>query len=92
MEHVDGRRYPHDANNTAEIYEDKQGNLWVTHQELLECGYINLEDFDVVYLNGEFYELQAHLKKPNAWWIEELDVEKEASENLTETPEIHSGE
>lgn len=89
MEHRDGRRYPHDADNSAEIYEDKHGHLWVTHQELLDCGYINLADFDVVYLNGKFYELQAYMRKPNAWWIEEV---QETAENIAETPQGAQGE
>jgi hypothetical protein len=76
-EHVEGRVIPHDPNNRAKIYQDKRGLLWVTHQELLECGYINLCDFDVVYLNGKFYELQGHSDKANAWWIEEIELPEE---------------
>jgi hypothetical protein len=87
VEHRDGRRYPHDADNEARIYE-KDGQLWVTHEELLKCGYINLADFDVVFLNEKFYELQAHIRRPNAWWIEEIDAEKEAAAAESETSEV----
>lgn len=90
-EHIDGRRYPHDADNEARLYEDRNGRLWVTHEELLKCGYINLSDFDVVYLNGRFYELQAYVRRAGGWWVEEIDPEA-ASEDLAGTPEVHSGE
>lgn len=79
-EHEDGRVYPHDADNTARLYEDKKGNLWVTHEDLLKCGYRLIDDFDIVYLNGKFYELQAHIRKANAWWIEEIIAEGAAPE------------
>jgi len=77
-EHEDGRQYPHDADNHVRIYEDEPGRMWVTHEELLLCGYINISDFDVVYLNGKFYELQAHANKPDSWWIEEIPIGEEA--------------
>lgn len=89
-EHRDGRSYPHDADNEARVYEDKHGQLWVTHEELLNCGYINLADFDVVYLNGRFYELQAYVNRPKAWWIEEIDPEK--AEVPEQAPEVTTGE
>lgn len=66
--------YPHNVDNHARIYEDAQGHLWVTHEELLLCGYVNISDFDVVYLNGKFYELQAHSRKGEAWWIEQIET------------------
>jgi len=91
MEHRDGRRYPHDADNVARVYEDTESRLWVSHEELLQCGYINLADFDIVYLNGKFYELQAHMKRPNAWWVEEVDVEAEAKETSAEAQETTTG-
>lgn len=75
--HVDGRTIPHDPDNTARIYEDKGGRLWVTHEELLECGYRELSDFDIVYLNGTFYELQAHIRESDSWWIEEVPIDDE---------------
>ena len=84
--HVDGRLRPHNADNMARIYEDKNGRLWVTHQELLECEYIHLEDFDVIYLNGRFYEIQAHNRESNSWWIEEIKTEEdsESPQEITE--------
>ena len=79
--HIDGRTYPHDVDNKARIYEDASGHLWVTHEELLLCGYRNICDFDVVFLNGKFYELQAHSRKGEAWWVEQI-----------ETPEVPESE
>jgi len=75
-EHVEGRAIPHEVDNTATIYEDKRDLLWVTHQELLNCGYINLEDFNVVYLNGKFYELQGYSHTANSWWISEVSLDE----------------
>lgn len=87
VHHMDGRTLPHDADNTARIYTDKRGLLWVTHQELVDCGYRGLEDFDVVYLNGKFFELQAHISEANAWWIEEIPVEETTAEQTSEAPQ-----
>lgn len=78
--HVDGRLLPHDADNKARVYEDKHGHQYVTHEELLLCGYRELEDFDIVYLNGKFYELQAHIPKAGSWWIEEVPIDDELQE------------
>lgn len=87
--HADGRAYPHDADNVAPIYEDENSRLWVTHEDLLACGYVLIEDFDPVYLNGKWYELQAHMRKPNAWWVEEIDLSEEGKDVL-EMPEIQT--
>lgn len=90
--HVDGRTYPHDVDNQAAVYEDEQGRLWVTHEELLACGYRGIEDFDVVYINGKFYELQAYMRIPAAWWIEEVELEEETPEAESEAQEAATGE
>ena len=66
--------YAHNVDAIARIY-DSEGRLWVTHTELLEAGYENLEDFTIVYLNGEFYELQGYASTPDAWWLEVADGE-----------------
>lgn len=65
--------YPHKHDSQARIYTDEKGRLWVTHHELLDAGYSNLESFSIVYLNGKFYELQGHANSANAWWVEEAD-------------------
>jgi hypothetical protein len=75
--------YPHRHDNAARIYRDKDGRLWVTHTELLQNGYRNLEDFDIVYLNDKFYELSGYAPKANSWWLEEVEVGEDA---LPETP------
>lgn len=73
--------YPHQFDNSARLYRDEQDRLWVTHTELLENGYQYIEDFDIVYLNGTFYELQAYMEKPDAWWIEAIPTEPEDADN-----------
>lgn len=62
--------YPHRHDNAAPVYEDKDGKYWVSHADLLANDYANIEDFDIVYLNGKFWELQGYAEKPNAWWVE----------------------
>lgn len=76
--------YPHNVENTARIYEDDKGLLWVTHRELLDCGYVGISDFDIVWLNEKFYELQGHNATADAWWIEEV-VDGEAPETPPES-------
>ena len=78
--------YPHRHDNSARIYR-KDGQLWVTHTELLQSGYRNIEDFDIVYLNDKFYELQGFVEKPDAWWIEEVDIGA-----LPETPPVQASD
>lgn len=60
--------------------------LWVTHNELLLCGYSHIEDFAIIYANGKFYELQGYVPAAQAWWIEEVEL-GEAPE--TYEPEAH---
>jgi hypothetical protein len=48
---------------------------FVSHQDLLDCGYENLCDFDLVVINGKVYELQAYLAKADCWWVEPTNVE-----------------
>ena len=66
--------YPHTHDAKAQVYVDKEGRYWVSHQELLEY-YQGIEDFAIVYLNGKFYELQGYAKVPDAWWMEAVDGE-----------------
>lgn len=70
----------HSVDNKIRIYADAEGRLWVTHEELLLCGYRNIEDFDIIYANSTFWELQAYAKVPKAWWIEEVPVGEETEE------------
>jgi hypothetical protein len=65
--------YPHKHDNAAPVYH-KDGKYWVSHADLLANEYECLEDFSIVYLNGRFYELQAHVPKANAWWIEPIEI------------------
>lgn len=65
--------YPHRHDAEAQLFE-KDGLLWVTHQDLLDAGYSALEDFSIVYLNGVFYELQGYAESPRSWWVEEVDA------------------
>lgn len=66
--------YPHKHDNAAPIYK-KKGLHYVTHADLIDNGYEYLEDFSIIYINGEFWELQAHVPKVNAWWIERVPTE-----------------
>lgn len=68
----------HNPEARARIYEDANGRLWVTHDELLLAGYGWLEDFSIVFINGKFYELQAYIRSARAWWIEEVKLDDEA--------------
>jgi PAS domain-containing protein len=71
----------HNVDNYVRLYLDSNGLIWVTHEELLNCGYRNIEDFDIVYLNERFYELQGYMRAVRSWWIEVVDTGEE-----TETP------
>lgn len=87
VHHVEGRPYPHDADNKARIYDDEKGHLWVSHEDLLNCDYRGIEDFDVVYLNGKFYELQGYIHGARAWWIEEVELDAEQTQEASAEPE-----
>lgn len=92
VHHVDERTYPHDHDNKARIYVNEAGMCWVTHEELLECGYRGLSSFDVVYLNGKFWELQGHIHKAKAWWIEEVELGEAPETPDEQAPETTEGE
>lgn len=66
--------YPHKHDNAAPIFK-KKGRYYVSHADLLANEYANIEDFDIVYLNGVFYELQGYIQPANAWWIEPVEIE-----------------
>lgn len=69
-----GDLVPHQAANAAEtIYLD--GKLWVEHQALLDCEYLNLEADSIVFLNTRFYELQGYDRPHKRWWIEEVAID-----------------
>ena len=48
--------------------------IYIPHQELLELGYANLEDFDVIKANGRYFELQGFDHKAGLWWVEEIVI------------------
>lgn len=82
----------HSVDNRVRIYEDAQGKLWVTHEELLLCGYRNIEDFDIIFANDKFYELQAYIRPAKSWWIEEVPIaQTETTEGEPEAYEIAPG-
>lgn len=69
-----GDLVPHNPGNAAEtIYSE--GQLWVDHQALLDCGYLNLEAGYIVFLNGVFYELQGYDRPRRRWWLEEVVID-----------------
>ena len=47
---------------------------FIPHQELLDMGYVNLEDFDIVRVNGRYFELQGYNGPVEAWWVEEIQL------------------
>ena len=57
------------------------GQLWVAHEDLIRAGYLYLEDFGVIRMQGKFYELQGHVGRASlshgirggAWWIAEIN-------------------
>ena len=65
------------VNKKPHEYADQ---LWVSHEDLIKAGYLYLEDFQIVMLQGRFYELGAHVGRASlthgirggVWWIEEV--------------------
>lgn len=67
----------HPTNNIVHILTlDPPAPPWnfVANEDLLTIGYVDLEDFDIVRLNGTYYELQAYLKGADCWWVESINV------------------
>lgn len=66
-----------DARTSAKLlYRPESDTLWVTHEELTRLG-IEPHDFDVVHLNGRFYELSGRNRTENLWWLEPINIEHE---------------
>lgn len=74
--------YPHDPEARVQIYQ-RRGRKFIRHQDLLDVGYLNLEDFSIVYVNGTFYELQGHgpsyrltgkYDPGGVWWVEPISL------------------
>lgn len=76
--------HPKNAEVQVHVMEgdDLPSWLFIAHADLIKVGYQNLEDFDVVRVNGDYYELQGYLEGTGVWWVEEipLDGAEEASE------------
>lgn len=53
---------------------------FIPHQELIDMGYMSLEDFDIVRVNGRFFELQGFNEPVEAWWVEEIQLPEEESD------------
>jgi hypothetical protein len=78
--HADNGLIPNVDQDTTE----HDGRLWFQHQHLIDAGYLNLREFDVVRIRNRFYELQARIARHlttgirgGAWWIEEVIPEQE---------------
>lgn len=60
--------------------------LWISHNDLTEAGYLNLEAGSVVWVNDKFYELQGRSSRTRMrafyWWVEEI-VTEGAADDLT---------
>lgn len=64
---------PFPPNTKATVMHGNEGWLWVENNELEEIGYTP-DDFLVVMLNGQLYELQGR-NGHGWWWIEEVQEE-----------------
>jgi hypothetical protein len=82
----------HSVDNYIWIYTDANSRKWVTHEELLLCGYRNISDFDIIYANDKFWELQGYVRAARSWWIEEVDTGEEATPYQSEAHEAAEGE
>lgn len=89
-EHEIERFGVHPAAANAQVY-DVDGLQFIAHHELIDEGYLNLEDFGIVLVNGRWYELQGHTRRTylllgermpaGAWWVEEIVLDEETSED-----------
>jgi len=67
------------------------GKHWVPHNDLIAAGYLYLESFTIIKIEGRFYELQGHVGKTarnfpgGAWLIEEIHPEDEIERFLDRT-------
>lgn len=74
------------------------GKLWIPHQHLLRDGYSLIEPFQVVKVNGVFYELQGHVGKSarnlpgGAWWVEKIDPDEWAAQAVEGLPVLSDEE
>jgi len=82
----------HSVDNYIRIYEDVEGRKWAAHEELLLCGYRNISDFDIIYANERFWELQAYVRVAKSWWIEEVDTGEETTPYQPEAYEAAEGQ
>lgn len=69
------------------IYRDDMDSVWVHNDELVRLGYRSLEPFDVVKLNGRYYELTYLDRKTRFWEVEHLDFYKWATEAVDGLPD-----
>lgn len=73
------KRSPFIPNATGAKITEVKGQLFVGHKSLIDAGYAEVRNFDVVLINGKYYELQGHVGKRSTeipggvWWIEEID-------------------
>ena len=63
--------------SVLEVVVKGQTILFIPHQELLDLGYVSLEDFMVVEANERFFELQGYDGKTQLWWVEEIQLPQE---------------
>lgn len=69
-------RYPHPPDATCQVREI-HGRLWISHDKLIELGYLNLEAGSIVFVNNTFYELEGFNGRgfTRNWWVSELETE-----------------
>jgi len=54
------------------LHQGDKAYQFIPHGELLDAGYRNLEDFDVVRVNAGYYELQGYNNETHSWWVERV--------------------
>lgn len=52
--------------------EVNDNGLWVLKQDLEKVGYTDIDDFDIIRINGKYYELLGETTEK--WWIAECST------------------
>ena len=78
--------HPEDDSATL-VYRDDMDAVLVHNDELVRLGYRSYEPWDVVRLNGKYYELCDLDRRSRFWTIEPLDFYQWATEAILPIPE-----
>lgn len=79
---------PHPEDDSATlVWRDDMDCVLVHNDELVRLGYRSLEPFDVVKLNGKYYELCDFDRKSRFWTVANLDFYAWATQAILPLPE-----